>query len=219
MVELCFCIANRLFFLWLWYPHCFLFIPSGQATRVWVLGDSIVRHAGMGNPQLQGADVTLWKGLPGARWAGVTNRIRRYLNQNEFPHILIVHLGTNDIFRSHLGDIRARISDNLKAIRQLLPDTVICWSDILQRLVYAGEVSGGAGNRSTRNLNSFARRVLSGMENSHVIRHAGNISSSNPEAYHSDNIHLSEQGKSVFRQNLSDALLAFNRNPRQFAFP
>ena len=195
------------------------YFSSDITTRLWIVGDSIVRHAGDGNHQLRGAGVTVWKGLSGARWAGVTNRLSRYLRTLDSPHVLILHLGTNDIFRTNLGNIRARILANINAIRQLLPDTQIIWSDILQRLAYRGEAARGAGNRSTRNLNSYARRVLGQMDNTHIIKYSDIISSGQPAMYHTDNIHLNDQGKAAFRQRISDALVFFNANQGQFIFP
>ena len=184
-----------------------------------MVGDSIVRWVGQNNDQLLGGGTVIWKGVSGARWAGVTNRLRRYLTRHEYPHTLILHLGSNDIFRSDLGDIRARVASNIMAIRQMLPETRIIWPDILQRVAYRNERGRGAGHRSTRNINSYARRILSGMENCHVIRHAGSINATHQHLYHNDGIHLSDQGKVRFRSNLSEVLLFFNNKPFQFHHP
>lgn len=183
------------------------------------MGDSIVRWAGLHNHQLAGGGEVTWKGVSGARWAGVTNRLRRYLVRHEAPDTLVVHLGSNDIFRSDLGDIRARVATNISAIRELLPEVRVIWSDVLQRRVYRGERSRGAGNRSTRNVNSYARRLLASMNNCHVIRHANNIRASSEELYRHDGIHLSDRGQEVFRENLSNGLVYFNNNPAEFHYP
>ena len=99
--------------------------------RTWIMGDSFITHAGKFQEQLRGGGTVSWKGLGGARIAGLGNKLHFHLRRFPYPTTLIIHLGCNDIFKSHLGDIRSRIKLDLKTIRNILPNTRIIWSDVL----------------------------------------------------------------------------------------
>ncbi len=122
-----------------------IYIPGRY--RVWIIGDSIIRWAGVTNLQLNGADETVWHGRGGARLETLYSRLHRLVQRTPQPTMLIIHLGTNDIFAEPLGVIRRRLLEGLTAVRNLLPETCIVWSDILPRLFYYGEQSRWAGNR------------------------------------------------------------------------
>ena len=140
--------------------------------RTWILGDSIIRHAGKANTQLHGGGTVIQKGVSGARLAGLGKWLRRYLAKGVAPTTLILHLGTNDILKENLGQIRNRVKESLEAIRNILPNTRLIWSDILLRAKYQGEVKVGAGKRCTLDLNMFARKAIREMPNTHVIKHS-----------------------------------------------
>ncbi len=159
------------------------------------------------------------KGVSGARLAGLGNRLRRYLAKGEAPTTILLHLGTNDIFKENLGQIRHRVKECLEAIRNILPNTRLIWSDILLRAKYHGEVKGGAGKRCTWDLNMYARKILREMQNAHVIKHSHLINPSQEGVYWQDMIHLDTRGTLLFRQNLSDGLMFFNTYPDAFHFP
>ena len=62
-----------------------------------ILGDSLIKHAG-NNTQIHGGGEVLWNSLSGACLAGLGNRLRYYLNKNEYQTTLLLHLGSNNIF-------------------------------------------------------------------------------------------------------------------------
>ena len=116
-----------------------LFVLFADRMRTWVIGDSIVARAGKNNIQLRGAGVVIWQGVGGAKCAGLVNRLTRILQREPFPTTVILHLGTNDIFKSSTWEINKRVRENLEGIRRLLPNTRMIWSDIIIRLEYADE--------------------------------------------------------------------------------
>ena len=127
--------------------------------RTWAVGDSIVnRAAGQSNPQLNGDGVVLWKGLPGAKCAGVVNRLIRLLQKNPFPTTIILHLGTNNIFKGSQKEILKRLRENLLGIRKLLPNIRLIWSDVLVRVGYSEEQNAGAGKKVMRHINKAAHK-------------------------------------------------------------
>ena len=195
--------------------------------RTWIVGDSIIRRAGNRNTQLHGAGETLWDGKPGGQLLHLISRVRWLLGHNQFPTTIVVHMGTNDIFKASLGEIRASITENLKTIRQLLPFVRIIWSDILFRLGYSLQKKKGAGVRSTKNLNQHAHKVCREMlgGNAHVIRYSevfhpslNNVDDNGP-IYGYDCTHPTERGLLIIRQQIANALVVFNNQPRTFAYP
>ena len=48
-----------------------------------MIGDSIVNWAGLTQVQLAGGGVVYWRGVRGARFAGVANRIAGYLQERD----------------------------------------------------------------------------------------------------------------------------------------
>ena len=196
----------------------FLIFFTGPG-RTWIVGDSIVAHASTNQPQLRGGGITYWKGVGGTRVAGLTNKISRYLSYKvPYPTTIIFHVGTCDLFRSHQGDIRTRVKSNLEAVRNLLPNTRIIWSDILPRREYKEEENKGAGKKITININRFAHSVCKKLGNAHVIKHHS-IRPDNASLYCSDNLHLSDAGSEIFRSDLADALIFFNNNPSAIFWP
>ena len=71
-------------------------------------------------------------------WA-VTEMIYKDMHQNPYPTHIIVHVGTNNIFKESISQIRKELLKALNNIRQLLPLSTIIWSDILPRLAYNEE--------------------------------------------------------------------------------
>ena len=193
-------------------------MPIGIRRRTWVIGDSIVGQASTGNVQLAGGGEVYWSGVSGAKLAGITGRLSRTLHRAPYPTTLILALGTNEIFRSNLGNIRARIRNALMSIRQLLPNTRLIWSCVLPRRI-KGEHKGGCGRKCIKNINKCARQTLEKLGNAHVIRHSHNFNPSDEVAYKLDGLHLEVPGQERFRQNLSQALVFFNNNPSVLCWP
>ncbi len=190
-----------------------------------MIGDSIVARAGSDNNQLHGGGQTIWKGLSGAKCVAVVNRLSRYLYRTPAPTTLIIHLGTNDIFKATTREIRDRVETNLKAVRALLPFCRIIWSDIIVRLAYAEEKVKGAGKRCVRSINKKAHKVCRRelLGNANVITYSDILS---PEfrnidgpVYTWDCTHPSEYGLLRLRQRLSNALSYFNAHPQAFSYP
>lgn len=199
------------------YP---LFLPTtGQQKHTLIIGDGIISQVGGKEHQLLGGGITEWNGLPGGNLEGVCDRLNQHLAKYPVPTTIIIHLGSDDIFKKDLGYIRTRLEETIKGFRKMLPNTRLIWSDILPRQKYENENEPGAGKRSTRNLNSFGRRVMSKMENCKVIKHGHVIRVTMDDMFGQDEMDLSEKGKVTFRNNLEQALVFFKQNPEKFHFP
>ena len=187
--------------------------------RTWVIGDSIVFQAGETDVQLPGGGFTLWKGTPGQKIAGFRNKINRFLRNNPFPTTVILHVGTCYILKDTTTNIRGRVEENLKVIRNLLPDTRIIWSDILPRQFYQNEATPKAGKKCTININKEAHKICRSLGNAHVIKTSRVFNPKNSALFKFDGLHLSPHGNECFRKLLGDALVYFNLNPGAISYP
>ena len=202
-----------------------LFVLFADRMRTWVIGDSIVARAGKNNIQLRGGGVVIWQGVGGAKCAGLVNRLTRLLRREPFPTTVILHLGTNDIFKSSTWEINKRVRENLEGIRRLLPNTRMIWSDIIIRLEYADERVARAGKDNMRNINKRAHSFLRKLDGDNkVVVHSGIFQSGrhhldNHALFEYDCTHPTDWGLHCFRENLSNALIYFNQNPASFEYP
>ena len=189
-----------------------------------MVGDSIVDRAGKTMLQLNGGGLVSWFGKSGAHSEGLLERITRLLYRNAAPSTIILHIGTNDILESQSWEIRNRIKEILKGVRNLLPNTRIIWSDILIRIGYSRERNEGAGKKTTRNINKYAHKICrEDITNSHVITHSSIFNRQNRNVqtpiFEYDCVHPTDAGLALFRQTLSNALVFFNDQPTAFSFP
>ena len=131
-----------------------------------------MRRAGKYDAQLTGGGIVKWWGYGGAGSSELLEKIQKLLYKEPYPTTLIIHIGTNDIFKYKTGDIKQVIKANLLSLRKLLPNSKLIWSDIIARLAYHREKVKGAGAKVTRNLNKCARQVCRRkLDNAHVITH------------------------------------------------
>ena len=105
------------------------------------------------NTQLRGGGAVIWQYVNGAKCAGLVNRLTRLLRKEPLLTTVILHLWTNDMFKSGTCVINKRVRGNLEGIRRLLPNTRMIWSDIIIRLEYAEERIARAGKGNMRNMN------------------------------------------------------------------
>ena len=136
------------------------------------------------NVQLRGGGTCPWRGKGGAKIGDVRSLVVSTLNRKRFPTTLIIHIGTNDIFQGNsLGVVRFQVEESLKAIRVLLPETRLIWSDILYRAFYLHESSHNAGKRSANNINRYVHKIVRSMPNAYYISHAHQIQPSDHSVY------------------------------------
>ena len=190
--------------------------------RTWIVGDSLIGQAGSTNAQLAGGGAVTWKGVGGSRFFGLISRVLRYhsLLGNTWPTTIILHVGTCELFRSNLGDIRKRLRETLLGIRELSPRVRLIWSDILPRQFYEEEFEEGCGKRSTITLNKYAHQVVrKELTNACFIRHSHIFNPLNDALFSADGLHLSDDGKVALQRSLSDGLVFFNANPGSVSYP
>ncbi len=184
------------------------------------MGDSIIYHTAKYNnhPQLQGGGIVTWRGIRGAKIEGLTNHVSWNIRGKPCPTTIVIALGTNNIFRTPLGQIRGILKERVKSLRELLPHTRLVWSDVLPRKSYDGETSRGAGKRCTIDINDNAHEIFRATKNAHVITNAPLILANMKSCFY-DNVHLNKKGQRLLIHQFESALQFFNSYPDQFEFP
>jgi hypothetical protein len=191
----------------------FLFILpiTGACRRIWVIGSSIVRraaHAALVSPQ--GPDLGFppgtirWWGVGGMRWIDFPTSIITLLESERPPHIVVVHLGGNDLAQLQLGQLIQMFRLGFQWLRRHCPNSRIAFSAILPRRAYRGAVNNQAIDNCRRSCNRYIRRIMREIDG--VFIPHPQISFQSAPLFHDDGVHLSPRGDAVFLNTLSDAL-------------
>ncbi|XP_048125071.1 uncharacterized protein LOC125311243 isoform X6 [Alosa alosa] len=144
----------------------------------------------------------LWSGTQGMTWIELVAHLNRLRNKWPLPHMLIIHLGGDNLNMRNTEDLLITIREELTRVRNLFPQCLIVWSDILptcfwkQCMTPDVEVDEAAG-RIHDMINCRAHAIVTEL-GGRVITH-DNIG---PEHYYPNDICLSDQGIQKFNQNL-----------------
>ena len=188
--------------------------------RIWILGDSIIHWAGMGNPPLPVVGRVAWLGHRGLLLSRLLHKMEGHLRRERpYPSVMVLHAGTNDVLLHSTVRMRGIIAETLWGNRHTLPNTTIIWSDVIPRHYFHGEINAGAGRRIINFINAQAHGVIFQMNNAHFVRHRSVFPPHHFALYRYDGLHLTNAGNLVFRMNLAEALVYFRANTGSKAFP
>ncbi|XP_077209517.1 uncharacterized protein LOC143845196 [Paroedura picta] len=187
----------------------------GRAVAVWILGHSYVfwagryaGRAGWGENLGLGDGVHIdWIGRRGMLWTALLETVRRRLSLTGPPAVLVLHLGGNDLTKMTRVDLKFLIKTDLAALQQLLPNTHLIWSDIVQRRAWRGASSVGKVNRSARKINRAIGKWAA-VSGARVIHHFG-IVKEDETFYRPDGVHLSDWGMEVWLHDVRATLAAW----------
>ncbi|XP_077437965.1 uncharacterized protein LOC144061409 isoform X2 [Vanacampus margaritifer] len=120
--------------------------PLGMAARnVWICGHSLVHWAESRASSAEvgaqlGMDphkVTLrWKGVQGMIWPQLLPLLHQLRAAWPQPHVIIMHLGGNDLNTETPSDLLASVRRDVTSMRAAFPHCVLVWSHILPRRVW-----------------------------------------------------------------------------------
>ena len=127
-------------------------------------------------------------------------------------------VGTNNIFTTPLGKIPSMITKEIEAIRELLPEVRLIWSDVLPRQKYEGEIEKGTGKECTVDINKAGRRRFQRLMNIGIIRNSHIFNPRNP-LYRKDGTHLNDAGQVALVRQFESALLYFRAHPAEKFYP
>ncbi|XP_061915339.1 uncharacterized protein si:dkeyp-121d4.3 isoform X1 [Entelurus aequoreus] len=187
---------------------------SSEPKNVWICGHSLVYWAEMRatSPEVGmqlGMDPSKvaiwWKGVQGMTWPQLLPLLHQLKVTWPDPHVLVMHLGGNDMCTDSPTNLLASVKKDLTSMRTIFPHTLLVWSNILPRRVWrhsadAHEVDlvRSTVNRRIQNIVSELGGVSLAHDNIRCGSHTG--------LYRPDGIHLSHKGIDLFNLNLQDYL-------------
>lgn len=179
---------------------------------IWVLGDSIPYWAGVrarqtGKENLNTQAMIGWWGIRGLKWADFRRSVECAVLLNQPPKIVFIHLGVNDFGYTPLHKIRNMIKREIAYFSNGLPNSVLIWVDILQRVRWGGV--------STNSKIEAVRKRINRWGTLQVCRHSKHdklildIDSRTPGFYIPDGVHLSDVGLAVYLDGIRDKILMY----------
>ncbi|XP_067648936.1 uncharacterized protein [Haliotis asinina] len=184
---------------------------------IWMMGSSLVywahrravtRPIGMHLGLEQHGVSVRWHGRRGMQWDNLIPIVVQQLRRQPPPNILLIHLGSNDLARMPIKKLLKCIHQDLLKLKSLLPsETLVVWSDILQRRTWWGATDDRAMERKRRRFNRFGGKGVADGGGCH-IKH-DEISIEDQNLFRDDGVHLSDIGNDIFLNSLQGGLEAF----------
>lgn len=198
---------------------------TGTQVSVWVLGSSIVKHAFVHARSRPGGihlglcrlNVSiLWQVRSGMSYKDILRLLKKLLEFEDHPHILVIHCAGNDIGKEPIGILRNKLKAVLSSVARLLLHTLLIWSQILPRLKWRYSDNNTAMDRCRLRLNSSIA--------SHILKLGGKYIrypdiTPRSELLSSDLVHLTPLGNDIFLNIMQGALEYFLTRPASNTFP
>ena len=96
-----------------------------------------------------------WAGKGGLCWESLFDKIfELYQDEKAPPHMLIIHCGANSIGTMSARKLRNYMKYTISQIVELLPQTLIVWSEMLPRISWRYMLSNKSAENERIRLNS-----------------------------------------------------------------
>ena len=130
--------------------------------------------------------------------------------------MIIIHAGGNDMGIDSLRRFRFNIKYAVTNLSQMLPSTLLVWSQILPRRYWRYMLSLEAGESNRIRINNFASTKVINMGGAYIkYPELKNCSS---DLYKPDGVHLTKLGNEIFLNTLQGAIYTFI-NTLQHVYP
>ena len=116
----------------------------------------------------------------------------------------MLHLGGNDLASTPLRQLVNTIKKDLQALKELMPDTHIIWSDITARRTYRHAISSPMVEKARKTLNKKVHVVVCQLGGS-FVRHPA-IKWNAGDLYRPDGVHLSNSGNEILLRDWQNCL-------------
>ena len=113
-----------------------------------------------------------WFCSRGATLMNFTGNFQRWLQSSPPPTCIIIHLGTNDMATFDEEVNFLNINRALELMRELVPDCVILWSEVIPRLHVNKAISTETMAAKRASLNRYAITAVHETPNTFAIRHS-----------------------------------------------
>ncbi|XP_053561250.1 uncharacterized protein LOC128652340 [Bombina bombina] len=186
------------------------------STRVWIVGHSFIHWAairaltrvGGQNLGFPASKASIrWLGFKGLCWPQLPNVLTDAHRRWGKPHIILIHLGGNDMGAIPSLELTKIIQSDLGWLRAWMPGVIIGWSNVIARRQWRYMGSSGAAYRVRKKLNRDVGAAVTGNQG-FVVRHDA-ITADKRELYRPDGVHLSDVGLDLFLGDLSKTLAPF----------
>ncbi|XP_054846595.1 uncharacterized protein LOC129337113 [Eublepharis macularius] len=173
--------------------HSMAFWAAHQARRSWIGSQlGLSRWA-----------TIEWQGRRGLRWAGLLPLLFEGRSAPP-PHILVVHLGGNDLGLMKGVALSWQARDDFLEIRRRWPGVLIFWSAMLPRRVWREALDHRAIERARRMTNRALFKIMTGGLGIYLPH--PQIRAESVALYRGDGVHLSYRGNSIFLDDIRQGL-------------
>lgn len=182
---------------------------------MWVVGDSFVHWTSrVASSSTCGADLTQmatvrWLGRRGLRIQHFNDFLHSCWAQlQESPSCIIIHIGSNDLGLSPKKSMYENMKQILSVTRELLPYSIIFWSEILPRVTYPSALKQNSVERARRAINRSIGNLFRGSPGG-LITHP-QIEWWRQDQFLHDGIHLVDEALLLILHNYQGALLSIS---------
>ncbi|XP_015268388.1 PREDICTED: dual specificity protein phosphatase 12 isoform X1 [Gekko japonicus] len=146
-----------------------------------------------------------WLGRPGLKWPGLIPLLFKE-RRGPPPHVLLIHLGGNDLGLVKGIALALQAKADLELIRSRWPGVQIVWSAMLPRHVWQGVGDPRCLDRARRKVNRELRNALVGGLGQYLPHPEIRIDV--VDLYREDGVLLSDKGNDIFLADLQQGLRA-----------
>ena len=171
------------------------------------------RHLGFHNVGFQG----FWFGIRGMVWKELIPKIELLLRRHLPPKFVVIQLGSNDLGTVKGWQLAEHIICDILRIHALMSNTLIVWSDILQRRYWHNANNGKSIEKTRKRVNLLVRNPVISIGGC-AIRHC-KLRAREVNLYRNDGTHLSNSGTEIYLNNIQGALEHFISSGGSLVFP
>ncbi|XP_061482204.1 uncharacterized protein LOC133384300 [Rhineura floridana] len=154
--------------------------------------------------QLSATATIQWETRRGMLWDALLPAVCRIMSLADRPHILLIHLGENDLVQHPGLDLLLKVTRDLTWLIRSYPHLLRVWSEMLVRRVWRGAVHPNKIDRARKWVNRKVRDFVLSLGGA-VLSH-DRIRFHAPHLFRDDGVHLSEQGCDLFLEDLMGGL-------------
>ena len=143
-----------------------------------------------------------WHGQRGMKWQQLLPKMQHMLRSAAAPTWICLHLGGNNLASIPLRALTAMALQDFRTLHNMLPNTLLIWSDVLPRVHYRGAQSDAKMEKARKTFNSAIKKHVSAMN--------GFIQWNTPLIFRPDGVHLNNRGNDIFISDLAACLNTSN---------
>ncbi|XP_061440326.1 uncharacterized protein LOC133364167 [Rhineura floridana] len=150
--------------------------------------------------QLSAVATVRWEARRGMLWDALLPSVCRVMSLADRPHVLLIHLGENDLVQRPGMDLLIKVTRDLTWLIRSFPNLLLVWSDMLVRRVWRGAFHPNRIDRSRKWVNRKVRTLVLSLGGAYIPHDT--IRFHVPQLFRDDGVHLSEQGCDLFLEDL-----------------